>query len=215
MGIASALILYIGSYFFSDSSAMEGSLASRAETIPEDLQRRFRQKKKNSSSPAKKWARKGESIIERAIKESLQREERDRRHGHHKASQEYADSPIESDEEDDYFGDATTQSSFKGKARSSNDATPTGPVRRAPAHFGPPLPVGATSQGGWTSSRSDSTTSTPAASPVAARTNLPVGSASAFTSARSMNIPGQSPLTSPDIIRSGSHRQRRGLNASA
>jgi len=211
MGIASALILYIGSFLLSDTSSVEQNLSSRADMIPEDLQRRFRQRKK--SSPAKKWAKRGESIIDRAIKESIEKGKRERQYDRRGSSQEFFDSPVaaDSDEDDDYFGDATTLS-FKGKAR-SNDDTPTDASRRTPVHFGPPLPVGATSHGGWTSSRSDSANSTPAASPIALRGNLPNVLPYVYSSARNSNS-GQSPLISPEILRSASNRQRRNINKS-
>lgn len=214
MGLASAVILYIGSFFLSDSSSTEEQFSHRAEAIPEELQRRFQQSRK--SSTGKRRSRSGsDSIIERAIQESL---ERSKRRGSQEQGQgaAAAGSTAESDEEDDYFGQANAPP-FKGKRRndsSNNDLSPTGDIRRTPTHFGPPsLPtIGATSGQGWTYPRSDSSSSSPAMSPVAIRGHIPNASHSAYTSARSRLT--ASPLASPDIVRSGSSRLRRNVNAS-
>ncbi|UZJ51891.1 hypothetical protein CBS101457_001211 [Exobasidium rhododendri] len=116
----------------------------------------------------------------------------------------------DSEEDDDYFGNSTNRPG-KDRARNS-DVTPTGLGRQQkPVHFGPPLPVGATNQGGWNTSRGDSANTSPASSPISIRGSLPNASSSAFTSARSSA--NHSPLSSPDILRS-SDRQRRGINSS-
>jgi hypothetical protein len=212
MGIASALILYIGSFFFSDSSSLEQKISRQADMVPEELQRRLRQKSKNDS--VRKWS-KGGSIIDRAIKESLQREVKGK--GSSKRSgQSYQRSPaaVDSDEDDDedYFGNDASMSN-RGRVKSSgNNVTPTGTARRTPVHYGPPLPVGATSQGGWNSSRSDSNSSTPATSPTAMRSNLSNTSQSAYSSAR--NSAAQTPLDSPELHQTSSNRQRRTTKAS-
>lgn len=203
MGIASAIILYIGSFFLSDTSLVEEGASRQADQIPEDLAKRYKQRRKSSSSS--KWVKKGESIIERAIQESLQRDKRRNNVGRDRQAL-----AAESDEEDDYFGQGIS-STAKGKGRSNsngNDITPTGSMRRAPNHFGPPsLPLGATGQGGWSSSNSS-----PAMSPVTVRSNIPPLSSFSYTSARSK--PQVSPLVSPDVILSGSSRQRRNVNTS-
>jgi hypothetical protein len=195
MGIASAIILYIGSFFLSDSSKLEGRVSQRVEAFPEDLQKRFKVK----SSAAKKWAKTGGSVIERAIQESLEKQSR--------GVQEVAE---ESEEDEDYFGSNETSASFKGKERSVSDLSPiVTSARRTPTHFGPPLPVGAT---GWNHSRSDSSASSPATSPATHRSFLPNGASPSYAPASSKLT--ASPIVSPDVFRSRSSRQRRNVSAS-
>lgn len=210
MGITSAVILFIGSFFLSDSSTTKEEFSHRAEAIPEELQRRFHQRRKGSAGKRRTRSGGGESIIERAIQESLDRSKM-------RTPQEKGlGVGAESDEEDDYFGQANAPT-YKGKTRSSNNnnLTPTGSIRQIPpTHFGPPsLPIRATSGGGWNYPRSDSSSSSPAISPIAIRGHLPNASPSAYTSAKSRLT--ASPPTSPDIFRSGSSRLRRNVNVSA
>lgn len=202
MGIASAIILYIASFFLTDSSTMEEKLAQRAEMFPDDLQERFRQRRK--SSAAKKRVKSGgESVIGQAIQESLDRA---------KQKQRGLVESDESAEDEDYFGPDDTNLTRKGKGRStSGDQSLTASARRTPTHFGPPLPVGAT---GWNHSRSDSSSSSPALSPnTSFRNHAPsVTTPPAYLSAKGKM--SASPLTSPDVFRSRSSRQRRGVSAS-
>jgi hypothetical protein len=203
MGIAAALILYIGSFLLNDTSPVEKNLSRRAEMIPDELQQRFRRQRK--TSPTKRRAKKGDSIIDRAMRESLERGKRAKQYD----SVESPDA-AESDEEDDYFGNSTMQSSV-GRGQNAV-VTPTGLDQQKPMHFGPPLPVGATNQGGWNTSRAESASSTPSTTPIALRGNLANSSQFAYSSARS--IPNLSPMSSPDYIRA-SGRQRRSVNSSA
>ena len=219
MGVASAIILYIGSFFLSDTSTVEGSLARRTDRYPEDLQKQYSQRRKSSSASKKRGSQGGgESVIERAIQESLEREQKGKgRRG--SGGFNRLPVPEESDEEDDYFGQSLS-SSLKGKGRgNSNDITPTQSLRRNPAHFGPPEPLtlGSTNlNNNKHPSRSESSSgSSPAISPATARPNLPPSaspSSFAYTSARGK--PVLSPLISPDVVRSGSSRQRRGIKTS-
>lgn len=139
MGIAAAVILYVGSFIFGDQSKLESSLYERGDRLPRDMEqyvaKNYRTGEKRGSGKRKK--RTG-SIIEDAIRESLQREERQRaanRDAPHEdeVEEDFANEhdqfgferawkpkePVDdSDEDDDYFGTNIGTSTFKGNARS-------------------------------------------------------------------------------------------------
>lgn len=150
MGLASAVVLFIGSFIFGDDSKMEHNIAKRGEQLPSELEDRFRQSNAPTSSkaprPQRSW--KGKGVVEQAILKSLQREERIRAQ-----SARYRDDGIasNSDEEDDifdqtdnYFEQSTSPQEERGKQY------PRGSYKNPTLNSkGHPLPVGATGKGGW------------------------------------------------------------------
>lgn len=149
MGLASAVVLFIGSFIFGDDSKMEHNIAKRGEQLPSELEDRFRQSNAPTSSkarPQRSW--KGKGVVEQAILKSLQREERIRAQ-----SARYRDDGVasNSDEEDDifdqtdnYFEQSTSPQEERGKQY------PRGSYKNPTLNSkGHPLPVGATGKGGW------------------------------------------------------------------
>ncbi|PWN36005.1 uncharacterized protein FA14DRAFT_160922 [Meira miltonrushii] len=139
MGIAAAVVLYVGSFVFGDRSKLESSLYERGERLPREMEQyvadSYRTAEKRSNG--RKTKRNG-SIIEEAIRESLQREERLRANGHIASPGEEEDEGLanerdtfgferawkqgeqveDSDEDDDYFGTTVGSNTFKGKDKS-------------------------------------------------------------------------------------------------
>jgi hypothetical protein len=257
MGIAAAAVLFIGSYVLGDQSEMEKSLRRRGEELPNDVQRHLRNqyvdpyldgktgKLSSAFAADSSWQstaiRAGEGVIQKAIRESLLREER--KNGQFQEQQQMQpndregdpfenDSSYErawqdsiglqrsgtapdSDEDDDYFGMSNVSSSAASKDKSTASQGGARNPRQSASSYQRSLPVGATSQGGW-SSRSESASSTPAISPTFARPSM---SASPYAMATSS---GRSPLISPTTtthaastpdaaLRSQHARQRRSV----
>lgn len=137
MGIVAAVVLYVGSFVFGDQSKLESSLYERGERLPREMEQyvadSYRTGEKRSNG--RKTKRNG-SIIEEAIRESLQREERQRANGNSispagdeeianerdmfgfERAWKQGEQVEDSDEDDDYFGTTVESSTFKGKDRS-------------------------------------------------------------------------------------------------
>lgn len=243
MGIAAAVILYVGSFVFGDQSKLESSLYERGERLPREMEQyvadSYRTAEKRGNG--RKTKRQG-SIIEEAIRESLQREERQRANGngiYPEEDEELANERVlfgferawkqgeqveDSDEDDDYFGTTVGSSTFKGKDKSppaqqngrrrASYPIPSIVTSAGNSAYTKSIPVGATGHGGW-GQRSDSNSSTPIASPVYTRSN--VASPFAYASSRTSPVITPSPASrvGPDAIRSHHSRQRRNVQAAS
>lgn len=165
MGIAAALVLYVGSFVFGDRSKLENSLYERGERLPREMEQyiadSYRTAEKRGNG--RKTRRSG-SIIEEAIRESLQREERQRANGNSTSPGDEDDEGLanerdmfgferawkqgeqveDSDEDDDYFGTTVGSNTFKGRDNSSstqqNGRRASYPISSIVTSFGNPAP---------------------------------------------------------------------------
>lgn len=230
MGIVAALVLYIGSFVLGDGSRVEADLQRRAhEALPEalDEDRVEARRKRSKKSAAFKWGRSGESVIERAMRESREKEEKAQRRQSHlrqlngqlrdvtstglgEEGQHYAEElniKRESDEEDDeedYFGGGGGSGSGGGGAinqpyppRSSTTASSSASPFGAPGWQGPAPRV---LPHGATAQGGWSGSNSPASSPTLARVPLP-HSSSLATGRSPLSSLGASPMTSPIAVR--------------